>query len=820
MNPRLKLIYTFLFVLLHFFSGYAAETEREFTVINAADGLADNSAQAIVCTRTGRMIISTLGNLNFYDGAGFNHIDTKKEYEFDIPQYHGTYRIEFDHMHHLWLKNNQKLTCVDLTNEVFEEDPSQILRSLGCDGTLLDLFTDESGGLWLLTDKGLYNSEDKKIFQPLRDRNLQELDVFDDLLVTFYDNCEVLAFNLENGQVVQHSKGYDWAEARKYMLSSVKFRYEDGYFLIKEGEEESVLLQFNIRSREWKTLLKVPYKLTAISRIKDLLYIASKKGYWVYDMKTTFFQHIESIKLKNGISTTPACTSIDFDKQGGLWIGTEKRGLLYATPQVSPIKVYGYDNPVAQKYIAQMSGIEQNITEFSGLQANCMFKDSRNWTWVGTTTGLYLYRSPKDKPEIFNMKNGLYNNVIHSVVEDANNNIWVSTSCGISVIIFDKGRIIFTNNFNQADNVPNESFVNCKAMLLEDGKIVMQGIDHVVTFHPDSFDIVNGRKLVTMYPKLIRLMINGHFIEPHQEVDGRVIIDRAITRARDIYLTSYQNSVSLTFSGLNYFRPLQTYYRVKISGIDNEWKVYSYFNGTNLVDSKGLLHLPLMGLEPGDYEVTVMASMFPGIWDEDHPYTWRIHVNLPWWQRSGVYMLFVGLIFVLIIVNFVLYNKNTRMRVRRNSEEGDMINKILSFINLCDAGNSEVLQPIEEELYGVKMMDSSKLSPRFIELILKITPFVHSHRDNITMRQLSEAGNVDIVDFYDMMTANLYKNPRELIRVARIEKAAQMLRDTDKTVEEIATECGFYTPNYFMGCFFHRFKLTPKEYRFEYTDRL
>ena len=259
---------------------------------------------------------------------------------------------------------------------------------------------------------------------------------------------------------------------------------------------------------------------------------------------------------------------------------------------------------------------------------------------------------------------------------------------------------------------------------------------------------------------------------------------------------------------------------VKISGIDNEWKGYSYFNGTNLVDSKGLLHLPLMGLEPGDYEVTVMASMFPGIWDEDHPYTWRIHVNLPWWQRSGVYMLFVGLIFVLIIVNFVLYNKNTRMRVRRNSEEGDIINKILSFINLCDAGNSEVLQPIEEELYGVKMMDSSKLSPRFIELILKITPFVHSHRDNITMRQLSEAGNVDIVDFYDMMTANLYKNPRELIRVARIEKAAQMLRDTDKTVEEIATECGFYTPNYFMGCFFHRFKLTPKEYRFEYTDRL
>lgn len=820
MNPYLKHIFTVILIYLCSFSVFSVETEREFKVINAADGLADNSAQAIVCTRTGRMIISTLGNLNFYDGAGFNHIDTKHEYEISIPHYHGTYRIEFDRMHHLWLKNNQTLTCIDLTNEVFEEAPEQLLRYMGCEGTLLDLFTDDSGGLWLLTDKGLYNSEDKKIFQPLRDRNLQELDVFDDMLVTFYDNGEVLAFNLKNGQVVQHSNAYDWEEARKYMLSSIKFRYEDGYFLIKEGEKESILLQFNIRSREWTTLLKVPYKLTAMSRIKDLLYIASQRGYWVFDMKTSLFQHIEIVRLKNGISTSPNCAAIAFDKQGGIWIGTEHRGLLYASPQVSPFKVYSYDSPIAQRYIDQMNGIEQNITEFSGLQANCMFKDSRNWTWVGTTTGLYLYRSPKDKPEIFNMKNGLYNNVIHSVVEDAHGNIWVSTSCGISSIIFDKGHMMFTNNFNQTDNIPNESFVNCKAMLLEDGKIVMQGIDHVITFHPDSFDIVNGRKLVTMYPKLIRLMINGYFIEPHQEVDGRVIIDRAITRVRDIYLTSVQNSVSLTFSGLNYFRPLQTYYRVKIEGLDNEWKVYSYFNGSNLVDTKGLLHLPLMGLAPGDYEVTVMASMFPDIWDEEHPYTWRIHVNLPWWQRSGVYMLILGIILVLVIINFIFYNKNTRMRVRRNSEEGDMINKILSFINLCDAGNSEVLQPVEEELYGVKNNDSSKLSPRFIELMLKITPFVHSHRSIITMRQLSEAGDIDIVEFYDMMTANLYKNPRELIRVARIEKAAQMLRDTDKSVEEIATKCGFYTPNYFMGSFFHRFKLTPKEYRYENSDRL
>jgi len=49
----------------------------------------------------------------------------------------------------------------------------------------------------------------------------------------------------------------------------------------------------------------------------------------------------------------------------------------------------------------------------------------------------------------------------------------------------------------------------------------------------------------------------------------------------------------------------------------------------------------------------------------------------------------------------------------------------------------------------------------------------------------------------------------------RLRKAAELLTTTDKTIEEISDECGFYTPNYFMGNFFHEHKRTPKEYREE-----
>ena len=63
---------------------HAAESDRLFLVHDAAEGLADNGAQVIKCTKTGRMVICSIGHINFYNGSSFNHIDASPEdsYEF------------------------------------------------------------------------------------------------------------------------------------------------------------------------------------------------------------------------------------------------------------------------------------------------------------------------------------------------------------------------------------------------------------------------------------------------------------------------------------------------------------------------------------------------------------------------------------------------------------------------------------------------------------------------------------------------------------------------------------------------------------------
>jgi AraC-like DNA-binding protein len=376
--------------------------------------------------------------------------------------------------------------------------------------------------------------------------------------------------------------------------------------------------------------------------------------------------------------------------------------------------------------------------------------------------------------------------------------------------MIENGKPVFVNSFNSYDNVPNESFTNGKALCLEDGTIVMESIDHIVCFNPDRFTLVNHRQQMKLNIKLIRLLVNGNFIEGGQKVDGNVIIDCAIPRAKDIWLNSNQNTVTLTFSGLNYFRPLQTCYRVRVKGIDDVWRVYSYFNGTGLVDSRGLLHLPMVGLKPGDYVVELQASVFPDMWDGCSTFSWTVHVSQPWWQATGAYVLLLLVIAVLVICNLVIFNRNTRMKAHLNAEESSIIKNINSFVERCKSYDNELLAPIDDELFGREV--ELTLSPEFLELMVKLMPYLRKNQ-RITMHKLTEVAQMDVVPLYHLLATNIYKSPRELIMLLRLRKAASLLKTTNKKVEDISVECQFYTPNYFIGNFFHLYKKTPSEYR-------
>ena len=816
------------FVLLPPLS-WAEEEQRAFKVINAVNGLADNSAQIVKCTRSGRLIISTIGNLNFYDGKTFSHADVNAIYEYRLPLYRGHYHLYFDREHHIWLKDKLKVTVLDLTTESFIVNVDSVIRLMGCLEPVLDLFADQFNQMWFLTNQGLYSPQYQRMFNVLRDtnRNLQDVDVCKDVVYSFYDDGEVVGHDTL-GNVVCHTAAYDWGTGKNYAASSVLQPYGDGFFQIRNGDAGAILLYFDAKTNTFSELMRTDYHLNNMvpNAYNGNIYIPCEYGYWVYNPLTSEKEHVPLLRLTDGSMLNTDCNTIAFDNQGGMWIGTEKRGVLYARPHSLLFRAYTWADEEALQYDEMMADLERQsllpdvaISEYNGMRANCKFVDSRGWTWIGTRMGIYFNR-PGQEEVVFTRRQGMNNDVIHSIIEDQDHNIWTATSCGVTFFLVHDGDVVFINNFMEDDNVPNESFDNCKAIMLPDGTIVMKAIEHVLAFNPSELHEVNQPHLLTnIKPKLVMLLVNGNIIEPCVPYQDNVIIDKAYPQVKHINLQSDQNSVSMVFSALNYFRPLQTYYRVRIAELGNDWEVHSY-RISDLIDDVGMLHLPLANLKPGDYHIEVQSSMFPNVWDEhiseDDRNIWEIHVKQPWWRTTGLLFLFATVLFALLIVNFFFFNRNSRMRDRRNAEEGDIIRKIRFFVERCNAYDGQQLKPEEEVNTAVRTMDTpaNKLTPEFTKLMLKLLPYVSKNQDRmLTMQKLSREGQVDIVKLYGIVTDNLYKNPRELVMANRLHKGAELLVTTDMTVEQVAMECGFYTPNYFIGNFFHLYKLTPEEYR-------
>ena len=788
-----------------------AEVNRIFRAITASDGLADNSAQTIKCTKTGRMTITTIGNINFYDGASFSHINTDQEDKYQLDNYRGHYHLYYDSFHHLWLKGSHNVSCVNLSTETFIANMDSLFATLGMNTKVYDMFVDQTGDVWLCGKDFIQSTRLKKRFPVSMKLNLQDVEVWNkkDLFLC-YEDGSMMCYDLATGKQKYSNRAYQGEPVTKYMNSSVVYPYHGGFFQIRNGDKGAILLHYDVARRSWSTVMESEFHLNNMAAQGDMLYIASEWGYFTYDMPTGSIVHQKVLTLSGGRQLETDINAVEFDRQGGMWVGTEKRGLLYARPMNAPFTALRWDNPETTKYYALLEDLK-GISEFNGKRANVMFIDSRRWTWVGTSVGLYLYMSPQEEPVLMTRESGLLNNVIHSIIEDNMHNVWVASSYGITCIQIADNRVKYVTSFNNDDNVPNETFIDGKVSKLEDGRIVMQSLDHIVIFNPADFSSLLSHQPMQMYPKLVGMLVNGTNVTAGTEVNGAVILDKAITRVAEINLNYDQNTVSLTFSALNFARPLQTYYRVRIKELDSDWQTYSYYTSGGLVDRRGLLHMPLVGLRPGTYHIELQASDVSDKWVGD-PFVWTINVYEPWWRATGLMTILVIVLLALAVYNFILYNRNTRLRVKRNSDEGDMVRRIQNFAERCAVYEKETIDYDREDTEGG--VTESGLSQEFINLMVVILPYMKEQGSGkFTIRELIDLSGMDVTTFYQTVSHDLFKSPRALTRVLRLMEVQEKLRTTSRTIEEISEDCHFVSPNCMISSFYHQFKMTPKEYR-------
>ncbi len=96
----------------------------------------------------------------------------------------------------------------------------------------------------------------------------------------------------------------------------------------------------------------------------------------------------------------------------------------------------------------------------------------------------------------------------------------------------------------------------------------------------------------------------------------------------------------------------------------------------------------------------------------------------------------------------------------------------------------------------------------------RVIEHLHAHLDDkITIDVMASLAHLSASHFARVFKKETGKAPMEYVQGLRLERAKKLLLAGDKSMTEIALDCGFGSPSYLSACFQKQYKMTPKEYR-------
>ena len=96
----------------------------------------------------------------------------------------------------------------------------------------------------------------------------------------------------------------------------------------------------------------------------------------------------------------------------------------------------------------------------------------------------------------------------------------------------------------------------------------------------------------------------------------------------------------------------------------------------------------------------------------------------------------------------------------------------------------------------------------------RVIEYLHAYLDNkITIDVMASVAHLSASHFARVFKEETGKAPMEYVQDLRLERAKKLLLAGDKSMTDIALDCGFGSPSYLSACFQKQYKMTPKDYR-------
>ncbi len=108
------------------------------------------------------------------------------------------------------------------------------------------------------------------------------------------------------------------------------------------------------------------------------------------------------------------------------------------------------------------------------------------------------------------------------------------------------------------------------------------------------------------------------------------------------------------------------------------------------------------------------------------------------------------------------------------------------------------------------------IDKKFIERMIE-TVEKNLLNPEINVDRLGKELGLTRVHLYRKIKSLTGHSPSEFVRLIKLKKAAELMKDTELSVAEVAFKVGFETPSYFTKCFREHFQQTPTEYILNHT---
>lgn len=382
------------------------------------------------------------------------------------------------------------------------------------------------------------------------------------------------------------------------------------------------------------------------------VWIASYNGgliKWSVDENNSLNQNPD-IYLVNDDGDVEAYTRcLYFDDEGNLWAGTSKgvrkikaKDVLNKKPHIEYYKNEENDpNSISLNYVVAITGGKEGDI------------------WVGTLGGginqMIFNQDGKISKvnRITENSHGLSNNVVRLATRDQKNNIWIATNQGISKI---NPKTLNIKNYDIDDGLQDNEFLDLSCYYdMANNRIYMGGTSGVNYFCPDSI------KNQTLKPSIVftDLFIKNTLVKAGEKLNGRVILDKAISETKDLEITYKENNFTIKFAALHYGSPIKNQYKYKLEGFDKDW----------IPVSSSVRSATYTNLEEGEYTFKVIASNNDNIWNEKG-ITLSITVTPPWWETIW----FKALVFLsLTSMAYIYYKRRTYVLKQRQIELENLV---------------------------------------------------------------------------------------------------------------------------------------------------